>query len=125
MFQLIDERFEEAGLSLDETVITARLEKAQEELFFSHRGRESAVNHLAKYGIDLDDWRRQTQRRLQRDFKTNELMRHTPTEEMLTKFFEKRYGRTGERRRIRYLLISKDPANNYPKKRWMPPQNNG
>ena len=110
VFQLIDERFEEAGLSLDETVITARLEKAQEELFFSHRGRKSAMNHLAKYGIDLDDWRRQTERRIQRDFKTNELMRHAPTEEMLTKIFEKRYGRNGERRRIRYLLISKDPA---------------
>ena len=111
VFQLIDERFEEAGLTLDESVVAARLEKAQEELFFSHRGREKAMNHLAKYGIDLDDWRAQTLRRIKRDFQTNELMRYAPTEEMLSSIFEKRYGRNGERRRIRYLQVSKDPAN--------------
>ena len=108
---VLQRRAAQHNLTVDPQVLAARNEVMEREMISSHGGKSAALDHLKRYGLTLSDWRRITSNRLSTELLTLAVMRKAPTDELLTKFFERKYGKNGERRRVRYLLISKDPKN--------------
>ena len=101
----------EKDLSVDMQQLNTRMQIAERKMIASHGGRSAALRHLERYGLRLHDWRHITLTRHKRDLLTLEVMRKAPTHDLLQQFFERKFGPNGERRQVRYLLVSKNPAN--------------
>ncbi|MGB0646789.1 MAG: peptidylprolyl isomerase [Bradymonadia bacterium] len=102
----VERRVETMGIKLPDGLLESEFKIAERDFFASHSGEIAAEKHLKTYGLTLADWRRLTRVRLRHTLLSRKLMAAQPSERMLTELFEKRYGKNGERRELRYLYVS-------------------
>ena len=82
----------------------------ERDFFASHSGKKAAIENLKSYGLSMEDWKRLTSDRVRFGLLAKALMKVEPSEKMIASLFEKRYGKDGERREIRYLYVSSAAA---------------
>jgi hypothetical protein len=106
----IERKAKALNVELPKGQVDSEMVLTKRDFFASHSGEKAAVKHLQSYGISLEDWQRLTTERVRYGLLAKRLMRTEPSQKMIDQLFEKRYGRDGERREIRYLYVSTKPT---------------